>query len=144
MERSRRYKLRRKKGGMHRKEINFDDITYKMLLELVERSGYDIETGELSKGIRGVLLQLIATAYRKRDKIKWDSAKQQNTLLAREAKSYLKEGASYEKIAKLWENRNEAAHIFNELPPSSPRVEKNIRDLITKYAGESPQIEAEK
>jgi len=82
-ERTAERRKREREMGMERPDISLHETTLKMLIELVEASGYDVESGEKSRGINGVLTQIIYEVYRRRDTVNLSKRDQQGFILAR-------------------------------------------------------------
>ena len=87
-----KHRNREKKMGMQRLDVSLHSTTYDMLLELVEKAGYDVDKKEKGKGVNGVLTQLIYEIYHRTAKVQLDRKRQQGFLLAQKLKMLKADG----------------------------------------------------
>ena len=81
--RTKERRQREKEMGMERLDVSLHKATLRMLLELVKAAGYKVKSREKSRGINGVLAQLICEGYLRKDTEDWNKTEQQGFILAR-------------------------------------------------------------
>ena len=125
---------REKEMGMERLDISLHKTTLKMLIKLVKDAGYDVNSREKSRGINGVLTQLIYEVYSRRDKVNLNRRDQQGFILAQKLKtlkkSGLEKGISLKKATRSVESESPTDYLDTE---DAEWRQDTLLQLIKKY-----------
>ena len=132
-ERLKKWRGREKETGMQRLDVSLHSTTYDMLIELVKRSGYDVDKKEKGKGVNGVLTQLIYEIYHRTDKVQLDRKRQQGFLLAQKLKMLKADGVIPRAAKKYIEKEKPSDYLDTE---DSEWSIQTLNQLIEEYADE--------
>jgi hypothetical protein len=91
---------REKQMGMERLDISLHQTTMDMLTELVEAAGYKLNSREKSRGITGVLTQIIFEVHRRLDKVNLNRQEQQGFILAQKVRTLKDQAIGPKKVTK--------------------------------------------
>ena len=137
------YEDRDNAAGIGSREIYIDKKTFRLLLRLLEKSGYDIDNKfEKKQGISGVLLHLVTHAAKKSniEKLAGKKKQQQKALLARTAHTLLISGDdrySYKDVVTMWKRYPIGRKILNG-KSSHEQEKKAIDKFISKQLKRIP------
>lgn len=128
--RIKKYRERQQNMGVIRLDMRISQTTFNMLIEMVKKTGYDIDKGEQSKGVEGVLTQIVYEVFCRMDEIELDRKKQQGFILAQKLRN-LRKGKFSAKAAKDHIKKEDPSYYLGK--QYTEWDSKSLSKLINRY-----------